>query len=61
MNAVINEEVRKTAKNAKVPLWAIAEALQISEPTMTRKMRHELSETEKKRMLAIIADIAAKR
>ena len=25
MNAVINEEVRKTAKNAKVPLWAIAD------------------------------------
>ena len=33
-----NMNLRRTAKAAKVPLWRIADVLQISEPTMTRKI-----------------------
>lgn len=42
-----NADVRTAAKNAGVFLYQVAEAMGISEPTMTRKLRFELSEEEK--------------
>lgn len=42
-----NLDVRHAAKAAGVCLWQIAEKLKFSEPTMTRKMRCELPESEK--------------
>ncbi len=56
-----NEAIRTTAKEKSVRLWEIAEALNISEPTMTRKLRHELPEAEKTKILAIIDEIHNKR
>lgn len=53
-----NTELRASAKRAKVPFWAIARKLCISEPTMTRKLRDELSDSEKNEILAIIEEIA---
>lgn len=53
-----NMNLRRTAKAAKVPLWRIADVLQISEPTMTRKLRRELGETEKRKILDIISALA---
>lgn len=53
-----NQALRQAAKAAKVPLWRIAEALCISEPTMTRKLRRELPESEKQRLLKIIEQLA---
>ena len=53
-----NYDLRTAAKNAGVPLWAIADALHISEPTMTRKLRRELPEKEKQQMLGIIKHLA---
>lgn len=53
-----NYDLRTAAKNAGVPLWAIADALHISEPTMTRKLRRELGETEKRNILDIISVLA---
>jgi len=44
-----------------VYLWQIAESMNISEPTLTRKLRHELSDAEKKHYSDIIKKIAAKR
>ena len=41
-----------------MPLWAVADALGISEPTMTRKLRHELEPEETEKILAVIGDIA---
>ena len=41
-----NLTIRKFAKEKNVPLWAVADALGISEPTMTRKLRHELEPEE---------------
>ncbi len=56
-----NTDIRTTAKEKKVRFWEVAEYLKISEPTMTRKFRRELSEREKKYFLDIIDDIAAEK
>ncbi|MBR6313404.1 MAG: hypothetical protein IKR49_02045 [Clostridia bacterium] len=53
-----NLTIRKFAKEKNVPLWAVADALGISEPTMTRKLRHELEPEETEKILAVIGDIA---
>ena len=56
-----NQAIRTTAKEKCVKLWEIAEALNISEPTMTRKLRHELPQAEKDRIFSIIEEIAAEK
>lgn len=43
-----NADIRAAAKNAGVFLYQIAAAMGVSEPTMTRKLRFELSDAEKK-------------
>lgn len=58
MKITANYDLRTAAKNASVPLWAVADALHISEPTMTRKLRRELDEEEKARILDIISALA---
>lgn len=49
-----NLQIRTAAKTKGVKLWQIADALCISEPTLTRKLRHELSDDETAKILAII-------
>ena len=56
-----NQEIRRAAKEKSVSLWEIADELKISEPTMTRKLRHELPEGEKAKILALIDEIAERR
>lgn len=56
-----NLDVRRAAKAAGVPLWQIAEKLEFSEPTMTRKMRHELPKSEKSRIFKAIEQIETER
>lgn len=55
-----NQDIRQYAKKAGVRLWEVAEFLGISDPTMTRKLRHELSETEKAKLFEIIDKLAKK-
>lgn len=55
-----NDDVRKEARKSRVPLWAISNALGISEATMTRKLRCELSAEEKSSILDIIHSLAEK-
>lgn len=57
---MVNIAVRKAAKRAGIPLWRIADELQISEPTMTRKMRKELVDEERERILKIILRLSEK-
>ena len=52
-----NSDVRTAAKNAGVFLYQIAAAMGISEPTMTRKLRFELSDSEKKPIFEAIERI----
>lgn len=53
-----NQEVRKYARSKAVCLWEVADYLEISEPTITRKMRRELSDTERAEMFSIIDKVA---
>lgn len=49
-----NEDVRRAARAAGVPLWRIAEALQVSEPTLTRWMRTPLPDDKRDRIMKAI-------
>lgn len=53
-----NQKIRETAKEKGVALWQVADKINISEPTMTRKLRHELSKDETERILSIISELA---
>lgn len=54
-----NIEIRQAAKDNGVNLWQVAEAMKVSDITLSRRMRHELSTEDKKRILSIINEIAA--
>lgn len=56
-----NQEIRNHAKSSGVTLYQVADVLNISEPTMTRKMRYEMSKSEKERICGIIDDIAKRK
>lgn len=53
-----NADIRAAAKGASVRMWEIADRLNISEPSITRKLRHELPQAEKERIFSIIEEIA---
>ena len=59
MKKLSNSDVRTKARENGVRLWEIADKLGISEPTITRKLRHELPADEKQRILAVIDEITA--
>lgn len=44
---LVNNDIKLLARGSGVPLWKIAQALGISEPTLTRRLRRELSEKER--------------
>lgn len=56
-----NTDLRAAAKQNGVFLYAIADKLGVSEPTMTRLMRRELPAEKKMQIKDIIAEIAAER
>ena len=53
-----NQDIREKAKAAGIPLWRVAKAFGVSEPTIIRTLRHELPDTEKAQVLNIIAELA---
>ncbi len=53
-----NIDLKQAAKQAGVQVWKIADHLGISEATMTRKLRHELPEEEKQKLLAAIEKLS---
>ena len=56
-----NMNLRKRAKSARVPLWAIGDVLGFSEATMTRRLRHELSAEEQEKVFTIIEQLKMER
>lgn len=54
-----NEAIREAAKTNGVYLWQIAERLHITDGNFSRKLRREFSDDDRKKILGIIADIAA--
>jgi len=49
-----NIEIRVRAKERGVFLWEIASAMGVSDMTITRHLRKELSQDEKEKIIAII-------
>ena len=56
-----NSQIRLAAREAGVHHWEIADALGISEGSFCRRLRHELPEAERARILELINDISAQR
>lgn len=53
-----NKEIRTAAKSAGVRLWQVAVAYGISDGNFSRKLRKELPQDEKEKILAIIDRLA---
>lgn len=53
-----NEGLKKMARDQKIPQWKIADALNISEFTYIRKLRHELSDEDRFLIECIIKELA---
>ena len=52
-----NQEIRNAAKENGVKLWQVAERIGINDSNFSRKLRKELSDDERKKVLGIIMDI----
>lgn len=50
-----NEHIRKAARVAGVPLWRVAAAVGVSEPTLIRWLRFPLPEEKEARIMEAIA------
>jgi len=61
MVSQVNLDVRLKAREYGIPLWALAKRLQISEPTLYRKLRDPLSPEERKRFLNGIEELRNER
>lgn len=53
-----NRDIKEYAKSKGVRLWQIAEVLHINDGNFSRKLRKELSETQKQEIMKIIDDLA---
>lgn len=53
-----NTDVRAYAKKRSVYFWQVSAAMGISEPTMTRRLRFELSAQDKQTFFQIIDKLA---
>ena len=49
-----NADIRQAAKSAGVNLWRVAENMGLADSGLSRRLRHELPEEEKTRILSII-------
>lgn len=52
-----NQKVRRAARAAGIPLWRIAVTIGVSEPTLTRWLRVQLSEDKEQRIMEAIASL----
>lgn len=58
MKVKSNQAIRTTAKENGIELWRIANKLGINDGNFSRKLRYELSEGEKQKILEIINELA---
>ena len=52
-----NEKMREKARKCGVRFWQIADALGVSEATLTRRFRHELPAGEQARIARLIDEL----
>lgn len=55
---VNNMDLRDYAKSKGVKLWQIAEKLNINDGNFSRKLRKELPDQEKKKIIMIVDEVA---
>lgn len=55
-----NREIRNRLKELQIPQWMLADYLGQSEGTFCRRMRHEFSEAETKKVLLVIQELSRK-
>ena len=55
---MFNQDIPRMAAGNGVRLWQIAEALGIADCSLSRKMRKELSQNEKEKIVRIIREIS---
>lgn len=53
-----NKEIREAAKNVGIHLWQVAAAYGINDGNFSRKLRQEMPQEEKEKILAIINRLA---
>lgn len=58
MRIMENLEIREKAKNSGVRLWQIADKLGINDGNLSRKLRKELSQQDRDRILLIIDELS---
>lgn len=51
-----NNEIREALKKANMKQWQLAELLHISEFTLSRKLRKEMPEDEKREIIRLITN-----
>lgn len=49
-----NDDIRKALEDNNMAQWRLADLLGVSEGTLGRKLRHELSDEEKQKIIKII-------
>lgn len=49
-----NKEIRATAIKSNVRFWQIADGMGIHEVTLIKRLRHELPESDKAKILSVI-------
>ena len=54
-----NGEIKKYAAEKKVRIWQMADKLGIADYSLSRKLRHELPDEEKVRIINLIDEISA--
>lgn len=59
MSNAVNAEIRETAKRSGVKLWQVAEEIGMSDAAFSRKLRHELTDKDRERVLNAINRLAA--
>ena len=58
MVTLANTEIREAAKRNGVRLWQVAEGIGISDAAVSRKLRRELSASERERVMTVIEKLA---
>ena len=53
-----NRDIKLAAAGAGVRIWQIADRLGMRDNNLSRKLRYELSDEEKEKILAIIKELA---
>lgn len=56
-----NAEIKNKLKQAKIFQWQLADKLVISEMSLVRKLRYELSEDEKQKILTAIDELVTEK